>query len=438
MVLDRKKTNMDESTTEKIRKYLIANPELLNSKYAHTAKLFGTNYERVRGIARKLREKLNPKHAKETTHFEENKDGAIISCEDSKRVKSLDDLIKACNIDLNVWEVDKYDIGTYEVTGFDKAKRPITIPMFRTKAWLKRIDPTMNIQKIREELVEDLVPLFDSVPRIAIRPSSFLEDDSHLLEINACDLHIGKIGIKGDEYNIEIARDRMLNALEHLIKRSSGFYIDQILFVVGNDFLNADGDWPVPSTTKGTPQFNSNKHMEMYRAGRKLLVECINMLIDVACVHVMVIPGNHDRESMMHIGDALEIYFEKNEDVTVDNSMSMMKSYHYGKCLVINDHGDGAKINDLPGIVSQRYRDVWSEVKYVEVHRGHYHTNKAYKMQAVEELNGLTIRNLSSMTATDEWHDMKGFVGNVKKASAFIWNKYNGVQAKLNYNVPIE
>ena len=185
MVLDRKKTNMDESTTEKIRKYLIANPELLNSKYAHTAKLFGTNYERVRGIARKLREKLNPKHAKETTHFEENKDGAIISCEDSKRVKSLDDLIKACNIDLNVWEVDKYDIGTYEVTGFDKAKRPITIPMFRTKAWLKRIDPTMNIQKIREELVEDLVPLFDSVPRIAIRPSIFLEDDSHLLEINA-------------------------------------------------------------------------------------------------------------------------------------------------------------------------------------------------------------------------------------------------------------
>ena len=117
--------------------------------------------------------------------------------------------------------------------------------------------------------------------------------------------------------------------------------------------------------------------------------------------------------------------------------MSMMKAYRYGRCLIINDHGDGPKLNDLPGIVSQRYRDVWSEVKYVEVHRGHYHTNKAYKMQAVEELNGLTIRNLSSMSATDEWHDMKGYVGNVKKASAFVWNKYNGVQAKLNYNVSI-
>ena len=343
---------MNKDAINKIKEYLLANPEYINSKYAQTAKLFNTNYERVRGIARTLREKINPKHSKETTHFEENKEGAVITCEDSKRVKSLDDLIKACNIDLNVWEVDKYDIGTYEVTGFDKAKRPITIPMFRTKAWLKRIDPTMNVQKIREELVADLVPLFDSVPSIAIRPSSFLEEDSHLLEINACDLHIGKIGIEGDKYSIEIARNRMLNALEHLIKRSSGFYIDEILFVVGNDFLNADGDWPVPSTTRGTPQFNTDKHMEMYRAGRKLLIECINMLIDISHVHVMVIPGNHDRESMMHIGDAIEIYYEKNENVSVDNSMSMMKAYRYGRCLIINDHGDGPKLNDLPGIVA--------------------------------------------------------------------------------------
>ena len=95
--------------------------------------------------------------------------------------------------------MDKYDIGTYEVTGFDEKRKPITVTMFRTKAWLKRIDPTMNIQKIREELVEDLVPLFDSVPAQVIRPSSFKDDDQHLLEINACDLHIGKIGIEGDE-----------------------------------------------------------------------------------------------------------------------------------------------------------------------------------------------------------------------------------------------
>ena len=427
----------DKKNTEKLKQYLINNPDKLNKDYFNTAQLFGCNYEQVRGVARRLREKITSPSSKEKTTFEENKSGAIVTCEDSKRVKSLDDLLQACNVDLNTWEVDKYDIGTYEVTGFDSNRKPITITMYRTKAWLKRIDPTMNIQKIREELVEDLVPLFDSVPKTAIYPNSFQEDDEHLLEINACDLHIGKIGIDGDEYSIDIARQRMLDALQHLVKRASGFYINQILFVVGNDFLNSDGDWPVPSTTRGTPQFNTDKHIETYRAGRKLIIECVEMLSEIAPVHIDVIPGNHDRESMMHIGDALEMFYENNENVSVNNDMRMMKAFHYGRCLIVNDHGDGPKLNDLPGIVSQRYRDVWSEVRYVEVHRGHYHTNKSYKMQAVEELNGLTVRNLSSMTATDEWHDMKGYVGNIKKASAFVWNKYNGVQAKLNYNVPI-
>jgi hypothetical protein len=427
----------DKSIIEKIKKYLLANPEKLNSDYAQTAKLFESNYEAVRGVARRLRNKLTPTNKNEKTSFTENKDGAVVTCEDSKRVKSLEDLLKACHVDTNVWEVEKYDIGTYEVTGFDKAKRPITIPMYRTKAWLKKINPLQNIVKIREELVEDLTPLFVSTTKYIIRPDSYKDDDPHLLEINAFDLHLGKIGIDGDDYSLDIARQRMIDALTHLIKRASGYYINQILFIVGNDFLNSDGDWPIVSTTKGTPQYNTDKGIEIYRAGRKLIVECIQMLVEYADVHVCVIPGNHDRESMMHIGDALEMFYENNENVTVDNSNSMMKSFVYGQCLIVNDHGDGPKLNDLPGIVSQRYRDIWSDVRYVEVHRGHLHTNKAYKMQAVEELNGLTVRNLSSMSATDEWHDQKGYVGNIKKASAFVWSAYNGVQAKLNYNVKV-
>ena len=423
------KTN--NSLNDEIKEYLLQNPELLNCKYAETAVKFNTHYEKVRNIARKIRKEIEPQSITEKTSFIENKEGAVVTCEDSKRVKSLDDLIKACKVDLNQWEVEKYDIGTYEVTGFDKERNPITIPMFRTKAWLKRVNPNMNIGKIREELVKDLVPLFGYIPEF-FGDKECYEHDPHLLEINAFDLHLGKIGIEGDDYSLEIAKKRMLDAIEHLLKRSSGFYIDEILFVAGNDFLNADGDWPVPSTTKGTPQFNSDKHMEIYRAGRKLLIQVINYLSDLAKV-----PGNHDRESMMHIGDALEMFYEENENVVVDNSMCQMKAHKYGANLIVNDHGDGAKINDLPGIVSQRYRDVWSDVRYVEVHRGHLHTNKAYKMQAVEELQGLTVRNLSSMSATDEWHDQKGYIGNIKKAHAFVWSKWNGLQAKLNYNVKL-
>ena len=56
-------------------------------------------------------------------------------------------------------------------------------------------------------------------------------------------------------------------------------------------------------------------------------------------------------------------------------------------------------------------------------------------LQAIEELNGITVRNLSSMSATDYWHDSKGFIGNIKKAQAFIYSRQNGLQGILNYNV---
>lgn len=424
------------SLNDQIREYLLKNPHLMRSKYADTAKKFGTNYEQIRTVARRLRER-NPDvepGEKEVLNFQETKNTAVVTAENCTRVKSLEDLLAACEVDLDMWEVDKYDIGTYEVTGFDNDRKPITITMFRTKAFLKRIKPELNLNKIKQELIEDLRNLSPVVPKIKRkRPDD--RKDLHLLEISAFDLHLGKIGIKEDKYSLDIAQERLLNAIDHLLYRAQGYYIDKILFIVGHDLLNSDKDWPVPSTTRGTPQFNSDYHIDMYRAARKLMIKAIDILSEVADVHVMVIPGNHDRESVMHLGDTLELYYGNNENVKVDNNDCLMKALPYGNNLIISDHGDGPKTNDLPGIISQRFKNLWSDVDYVEVHRGHYHTNKATKLQAIEELNGITVRNLSSMSATDYWHDSKGFIGNIKKAQAFIYSRQNGLQGILNYNV---
>jgi|TARA_R100001530_G_scaffold13655_2_gene12491 hypothetical protein len=426
------------SLNDQIKKHLLANQHLMCSKYADTAKKFGTNYEQIRNIARRLRSK-NPSvepGEKEVINFQEIKDEAILTAENCTRVKSLKDLLASCKVDLDEWEVDKYDIGTYEVTGFDNDRKPITVTMFRTKAWLKRIKPELNLKQIKEQLIEDLRNLSPRVLKIKReRPND--RNDLHLLEISAFDLHLGKIGIKGDEYNLDIAEERLFSAIEHLLYRAQGYYIDKILFIVGNDLLNSDGDWPIPTTTKGTPQFNNEYHINMYRTARRLMIKAIDMLSEIADIHVMVVPGNHDRESVMHLGDCLQLYYENNENIKVDNNDCLMKALPYGNNLIVSDHGDGPKTADLPGIISQRFKNMWSNVDYVEIHRGHFHTNKAMKLQAIEELNGITVRNLSSMSATDYWHDAKGFIGNIKKAQAFIYSRQNGLQGILNYNVKV-
>jgi len=426
------------SLNDEIREYLLNNPHLMRSKYADTAKRFGTNYEQIRTIARRLRKTMpdtEPKE-KEVISFQETKTEAVLTAENCTRVKSLEDLLSACQVDLDNWEVAKYDIGTYEVTGFDNDRNPITVTMFRTKAFLKRIEPELNIKLIKQQLIEDLRNLSPKVSKIKRkRPDD--RNDLHLLEISAFDLHLGKIGIKGDEYSMEIAEDRLLSAIDHLLYRAQGYYIDKILFIVGHDLLNSDKDWPIPATTRGTPQFNSDYHIDMYRQARKLMIKAIDILSEVADVHVMVIPGNHDRESVMHLGDTLELYYDNNKNVKVDNNDCLMKALPYGNNLIISDHGDGPKTANLPGIIAQRFKNLWSDTVYVEVHRGHFHTNKAMKLQAIEELNGITVRNLSSMSATDYWHDSKGFIGNIKKAQAFIYSRQNGLQGILNYNVNV-
>jgi len=426
------------SLTDKIKKYLLENPHLLRNKYAETAAMFNTNYEVIRGTARRLRKEIGDtqnQKEKEVINIEEDEKSLKLYVENSNRVKSIDDLIKHCKINLDEWEINKYDIGTYEVTGFNGDNNPTTVTMYRMKAWLTRIKPELNLKLVKKQLKEDLSDLSPKVERIERKRDD--KKDKYLLEISAFDLHLGKIGIKGDKYSLKIAEERLFDAIEHLLYRAQGYYIDKILFIAGHDFLNSDGDWPIPATTKGTPQFNSNYHIDIYRAGRKLLLKAINYLQEIALVHVMVVPGNHDRESMMHLGDTLELYYEKNNNVKVDNNDCLMKMLVYGKNMIVSDHGDGCKANDIPGIISQRYKNAWSDVDYVEVHRGHLHTNKSTKLQAIEELQGITIRNLSSMSATDYWHDSKGYIGNIKKAQAFLYHRKNGLQGILNYNVEI-
>ena len=161
--------------------------------------------------------------------------------------------------------------------------------MYRTKAKFKKIDVWKNIPKLKEDLKQDL---FESFQSYAFRPTYKINSkggEKYLLEIGAYDLHLGKLGISGDDYSLDVARTRLHDAIDSLFHRARGFEIEEIVFVVGNDFLNVDKAKPFASTTAGTPQNNSVSAYDAYRFGRKLLVECVNALSQKAPVRVVVV-----------------------------------------------------------------------------------------------------------------------------------------------------
>ncbi len=79
--------------------------------------------------------------------------------------------------------------------------------------------------------------------------------ESNLFVINPADIHIGKLASEyetNSPHNNALIIERVKSGVLGLLQKASGFNIDKILFVIGNDILHVDNT--KRTTTSGTPQ----------------------------------------------------------------------------------------------------------------------------------------------------------------------------------------
>jgi hypothetical protein len=360
-------------------------------------------------------------------------------------IKTLDELLEACAVDLSTWRVESYIVNKWDVTSW-KTGSPVTVQNYQVKARLER-----NRANIRERVIGEMFQ--DMVKTYKPPVFKFYEKnhaniyENNLFEVSIFDLHIGKLawgGETGENYDVKIARERFLNTIETLILRANGFQYSRILFPVGNDFFNSDN--LNNTTTKGTPQDEDLRWQKTFNVGLKLLVDAINMLKQTLVpIDVVVIPGNHDFERSYYMGSVLEAWFHEDTQVNVNNGASPRKYYRFGKVLLGLTHGGEEKEVSLPMIMATdiESKPMWSETLYHEWHLGHIHRKRNVnyavfdRTRTVSEDLGVTIRYLSSLTGTEEWHHKKGFVGAAKAGEGFIWNDELGLIAHLNSNLII-
>jgi len=368
----------------------------------------------------------------------------------SDHITSLDQLLKRCNVDLDLWGVKDYIVNKWDVTSW-KRGYPETIENFQVKAKLEKIKEEFdarNMAEIFRELVEDYKPPkldkyntnWRSNNDLDIR--SIVDEENNLLEINIFDLHLGKLGWKGEtgeNFDVKIASDRFLKAIELLLIRAQGFNISKILFPIGNDFFNSDNLHN--TTTNGTPQDEDLRWQKTFKLGTQLIVDGINLLKQTGVdVDVIMIPGNHDFQRNFYLGTFLEGFFDKDEQVKINNEATPRKYYHFGEVLLGFTHGKYEKEASLPLLMAGEEKKLWGNTTFHEWHLGHIHRKRQIKYSVLdknkildEEL-GVTIRYMSSLTGAEEWHHKKGFVNQIKAADGFIWNDKTGLIGHLNAN----
>jgi len=255
---------------------------------------------------------------------------------------------------------------------------------------------------------------------------------NHLLVINPADVHIGKLAVAletGDEYNTKIATERVLEGITGLIEKSKGFNIEKVLFCIGNDILHIDNVYN--TTTAGTPQDANGKWWQHFELALDVYVKCVEILRQIAPVDVIHSMSNHDYQSGFHLAHALKSWFRNTEDVTFDISVAHRKYYKYGSNLIGLEHGDGAKMANLPLLMAQERAIEWSETKYRYWYLHHLHHKVKHKWLDTKDYIGVTVEYMRSPSGTDSWHSRKGFTGVQKAVEGFIHERNSGQIARL-------
>lgn len=358
----------------------------------------------------------------------------------STRIRSLEDLLAALHVDTSIWRVKTYTCNSWNTLRRNETKQlkftdgkidgtiedyPTQVEtVFQVKAQLERISTfELASAEMCAALLEDIRATTQlDYPRIAYRGL----ETPHLLQIAPADAHFGKLcwaEETGENADLKLVEETFRYGIEELIEKASGFHIAQIVFVMGNDMMHMDN--LANTTTGGTPQDADSRYFKVFRRARAAHSWAIQRLREIAPVHTIVTPGNHDRQSAFCLGEVLEAEFHTAPHLSFNNSPKLRKYYDYGVNLLGYTHGSEEKIVDLPLIMATEEAERWARCPFRQWFIGHRHRAKETRFLTLDSARGVRVRELSSLTALDAWHFSRG-LGDRRASEAFVFSPKTG------------
>ena len=334
----------------------------------------------------------------------------------SSDIRTLDQLLDYCRVDTTIWRVKRHRVNSW---GSESN------PSFQVRAELER-RKTESDEDVKQNFIKDALSY---KPKNHLKFNRPKNKDGYLLEISLPDPHFGLLAwgkeTLGVNYNIKIAEKIFMSTLSSIMSdvKSYKIPISKILFIIGNDFFNVDSHRNL--TTAGTPQDEDSRWQKSFTAGRRVVVNAVDSLLQFADVDIMIVPGNHDMERSFYLGESLYAWYHDSNHVNVDNDPSPRKYYSYGNSLIGFDHGTkggiGRKsLNELPLIMAtEAPGDLWSKSKYIEMHTAHIHK------EGMIESRGIKVLSIPSIVPSSAWEMASGFK-HLKEAQCHVWSKDRG------------
>jgi len=343
-------------------------------------------------------------------------------------VRTLEDAISKADVDMTVWEVERFVANSWEVVGGEVGRQPL----WQVKVWFKKKEPRVRAV---HELIEQLKAESPVVAKIK-RAKKKKGSPRRALEVSIVDPHFGLQCYNGDGktvWSLDKCYDAYLYSNQRLLELAEPYGpFEEIVVPIGNDFLHVDGVFS--TTTAGTLQPEAVSYHEMFRRGCFMLIQQIEQLKQIAPVKVKPIPGNHDRQSVFAIGMVLWAKFFNDANVDVDIASDSYKFWSFGVNLIGFEHGHSVKGGRFPGLMANETRTThWRDARYCEWHCSDQHRKGTAKPSTFEE-QGVSVEYLPGLTPPNEWSKLKAYNWQKRGAMAFAYDYEAGPQARLQVN----
>jgi hypothetical protein len=350
-----------------------------------------------------------------------------------EKIKTVEELLAFSKIDTQIWEVAEVKLNNWEVAGKRKNGQDENGRMRADSLWKTPLNQIMvklrrrapkNVQDGIKDLLSKVPSWRGKLPKVVRSKRSA----DHLLEISLYDSHFGKLCWEpetGTDYNLRIAKSDYEGAAEDLLNRLGGFSIEKVILPVGHDMLNFDN--LARTTTNGTMIDSTDDRLSKvfstaYDAVQSVVMKCR----EVAEVEVIWVPGNHDRAQSWYLCEMLRKVFEGDKFVSVDNSPPKRKYREYGVSLIGYDHGESMPLDRLPLTMANEAPSGWANCTFRHYRVGHYHKKKQLRWVGNDTFQGVDVTILPSLSGTDSWHYIQGYVSNHRAAEAALWNRDSG------------
>ena len=438
-------------------KKLLASGKFSRDEIAQKAKTSGGTVSKIKSGAPMRAAEDVETPSSEYADYQQAKSGSVAESQEitedgwkislpKTRICTLEQLVEHCQIDLEIWEVEKFICNKWEMgfvetsstktdgrsTKSEKARTVKTsgvVPLFQVKAFLRKKKAVANA---RAEIDALRLEALDYSPDFSRFTPAPVDNAEIAVEFSILDHHFGAL-IWGKEtgegdWDNGLALNAWQKAGAALMERTDSFYPSTAVITLGSDQQNADNRQG--TTEKLTPQQMDGRYQKVYGISKL----ASRWFVDQALarynrVHVVISPGNHDPLTAWHLGDYLATWYRNCPAFTIDNGPQQRKWWEWGRVMIMFEHGDKGKLEHYGKVMAAQKPEMWGRTKIHEAHTGHIHHK-----QTIEDM-GFIVRSLPSLRPACSWSAENHHLGATRAAEAFVWSKMEGLIGQANYSI---